>query len=195
MTRRWFRPLVLALVSVTLASASVALAGTGGGGSGGSGGGGGGGGGTSGGGDDTAPFVPTAGAYRSAIEGGSYASAYYQVYRCSVPAPGTFTDAIARAVTSTNGMKSRYLSHNVRMFIQEPGSSLREVNRSGDITVSVSGASETNFVTSLAAAQVTYTVSCPRALFMTVEARGWHKGISIHGHSHSFNTRSVYWGQ
>jgi len=192
MTRPWRRVLGLALLVVALTAGQVVFAGRGGGTSGG----GGGGGGTSGGGGaTTTPSVPTASDYRGAIEGGSYASAYYQVYRCSVPSPGTYTEALARAVTSTNGMKSRYLSHNVRMLMQEHGGSMREVNRSSDITVDVSGASETNFVTSLAAAQVSYTVSCPRALLMTIEARGWHKGISIHGHSHSFHTRAVYWGQ
>ncbi len=132
---------------------------------------------------------PTLSQYRLAVSSGSFADAYYDVYRCSQPSPGVYTHLRAMASTSSGSFKSRYLAHNVRLYANG-----RLVARSADESRSVSGASETNFITSLPPVSVSHSVSCPQAFVTRVEARGWHKGVSIHGHSHTHNSTDYFDG-
>ncbi len=140
---------------------------------------------------DPAPTdpVPTATQYRSGLANGSFADAHYEVYACATVAPGTYTSLWAMASTSSSGYKSSYLAHNVRLYANG-----MLVNRSPDVARSVSGASATNFITSLSPVSVSYRMSCPQAFVTDVHARGWHKGISIHGHSHSLYTSDYFYG-
>jgi hypothetical protein len=133
--------------------------------------------------------TPTASQYQLGLTNGSFADAYYEVYRCSEPKPGVYTNLIGMASTSSGSYKSSYLAHNVRLYADGD-----LVARSPDVERRVSGASETNFITSLAPISVGYSVSCPRALVTTVLARGWHKGISIHGYSHTLYTSDTFYG-
>jgi hypothetical protein len=155
-----------------------------------------GGGGGGGGGGSTPPSdptpsdpVPTASEYQIGLTNGSFADAYYEVYKCATVSPGTYTDLRGMASTSSGSYKSSYLAHNVRLYAN---GSL--VARSPDVERSVSGASETNFITSLAPVSVSYRISCPQAFVTDVHARGWHKGVSIHGHSHSLYTSDYFYG-
>jgi len=133
--------------------------------------------------------TPTLAQYQLGLESGSFADAYYDVYRCSQPSPGVYTFLRGMASTSSGSFKSRYLAHNVRLYAN---GSL--VARSPDEARSVSGASETNFITSLPPVSVSHSVSCPQAVVTSIQARGWHKGISIHGHSHTLYTTDYFHG-
>jgi len=155
---------------------------------------GGGGGGGGGGGDapsDPTPTdpTPTLSQYRVGLTSGSFADAYYEVYRCSQPVPGVYTSLQAMASTSSGSFKSKYLAHNVRLYANG-----NLVARSPDESRSVSGASETNFITSLNPVRASFSMSCPQAVVTTVQARGWHKGVSIHGHSHTLYTSDYFYG-
>ena len=173
------RPRRAAAVLAWLLATALAFAGTGGGG----------GGSTPP--SDPAPtdHVPTASEYRIGLRNGSFADAYYEVYRCATVSPGTYTDLLGMASTSSGSYKSSYLAHNVRLYANG-----RLVARSPDVEHSVWGASETNFITSLWPVSVSYRMSCPQAFVTDVLARGWHKGISIHGHSHSLYTSDYFYG-
>ena len=133
--------------------------------------------------------APTASQYRIGITNGSFADAYYDVYKCAKISVGTYTQLRGMASTSSGSYKSSYLAHNVRLYAN---GSL--VARSPDVERRVSGASETNYVTSLTPVSVSHGVSCPQAVVTDVRARGWHKGISIHGHSHSLYTSDYFHG-
>jgi hypothetical protein len=133
--------------------------------------------------------APTSSQYQLGLTNGSFADAYYEVYRCSVPSPGVYTSLVGMASTSSGSYKSKYLAHNVRLYADG-----YLVARSPDVEQKVSWASETNFITSLAPISVSYGVSCPKALVTTIRARGWHKGISIHGHSHTLYTSDTFYG-
>ena len=133
--------------------------------------------------------APTSWQYQLGVTHGSFADAYYEVYRCSVPSPGVYTSLVGMASTSSGSYKSSYLAHNVRLYADG-----YLVARSPDVQQWVSGASATNFITSLAPISVAYSVSCPKALVTTVLARGWHKGISIHGYSHTLYTSDIFYG-
>ena len=133
--------------------------------------------------------APTASEYRIGLTNGSFADAYYDVYKCSQLSLGVYTDLRAMASTSSGSYKSSYLAHNVRLYANG-----NLVARSPDVERSVAGASETNYITSLTPVSVSHQVSCPQAVVTTVEARGWHKGISIHGHSHSLYTSDFFYG-
>jgi hypothetical protein len=136
----------------------------------------------------TAPS-PTAAQYELALTQGSFADAYYEVYRCSVPTPGVYTTLRGMASTSSGSQKSSYLAHNVRLY-----ASGKLVARSADEERRVSGASETNYITSLSPVSVSFTMSCPQALVTSVQARGWHKGVSIYGFGHSLFTSDDFYG-
>lgn len=162
----------------TLAALALAYAGTGGGG-------------TTNPPDDPQPSQPaeTATEYRIGLTNGSFADAYYEVYRCATPTPGTYTDLRAMASTSSGPYRSSYLAHNVRLYAN---GSL--VARSPDVERRVSSPSPTNFITSLAPVSVSHRVSCPQAVVTAVQARGWHKGISIYGHGHTLYTSDYFHG-
>jgi len=132
---------------------------------------------------------PTASQYQVGLENGSYADAYYEVYRCSQPSPAVYTTLRAMASTSSGSYKSSYLAHNVRLYANG-----RLLARSPDVARSVSAASETNYITSLNPVSVSHGMSCPEAFVATVQARGWHKGISIHGYSHTLYTYDDFYG-
>lgn len=136
-----------------------------------------------------APSIPSAWEYRVNLERGSFSEAFYEVYRCSRPMLGQFTTVVGRASTNSHPHKSSYLAHNVRLFIDG-----RLVARHPDVVRQVHGASEHNFITSIVVAEVRVDISCPRAFIVLIEAEGWHKGISIHGHTHSFFTYSSFHG-
>jgi hypothetical protein len=128
--------------------------------------------GTGGGGDapsDPEPTdpAPTSSQYQLGLTNGSFADAYYEVYRCSVPSPGVYTSLVGMASTSSGSYKSSYLAHNVRLYADG-----YLVARSPDVEQRVSGASETNFITSLAPISVSYGVSCPKALVTTCGRAG-----------------------
>jgi hypothetical protein len=169
----------LALLLALLLATGLAFAGTGGGGD-----------------DGDAPSdptptdpAPTSDQYKVGLTNGSFADAYYEVYRCSDPSLAVYTNLRGMASTSSGSYKSSYLAHNVRLYADG-----YLVARSPDEAQKVSGASETNFITSLSPVSVGYSVSCPKALVTTVRARGWHKGISIHGYSHSLYTSDYFCG-
>lgn len=177
MIRAPARPLWLLAVVLILGSA---LAGGGGG----------------GGGGGTAPADPTPtdpapspSQYRTAVNRGSVADGSYDVWACGQPSVGTYTTARGMVSTASSPHKSRYLAHNVRLYVDGA-----LVARSPDLVQSVSGASETNFITSLNPSSVGHRLSCPRALVATIEARGWHKAISIHGHSITLYTSDAFYG-
>ena len=154
----------------------------------------GGGGGDDGGGtapSDPAPSdpIPTSSQYRSAVTSGSVADGSYDVWACGQPSIGTYTNARGMASTASSPHKSSYLAHNVRLYVN---GSL--VARSPDVSRSVSGASETNYISSLSPVSVSYRLSCPQALVATIQARGWHKAISIHGYSVTLYTSDAYYG-
>ena len=180
MTRRLCaRPRHATAVLTWLLAATLAFAGTGGGDDG-----------------DTTPSdpspsdpAPTASEYRAGLTNGSFADAYYDVYKCATISTGTYTDLRGMASTSSGSYKSSYLAHNVRLYANG-----NLVARSPDVERRVSGASETNYITSLSPVSVNYPVSCPQAVVTDVLARGWHKGISIHGHSHSLYTSDYFYG-
>jgi hypothetical protein len=132
---------------------------------------------------------PTPAQYELALTQGSFADAYYEVYRCSVPSPGVYTTLRGMASTSSGSQKSSYLAHNVRLYANG-----NLVARSADEERRVSGASETNYITSLSPVSVSFSVSCPQALVTTVQARGWHKGVSIYGFGHSLFTYDDFYG-
>ncbi|MFO8150566.1 MAG: hypothetical protein R6T93_09730 [Trueperaceae bacterium] len=174
------RPRHAAVVLAWLLAVTLAFAGTGGGDDGG----------------DSTPSdptpsdpAPTASEYRIGLTKGSFADAYYDVYKCATISPGTYTDLRGMASTSSGSYKSSYLAHNVRLYAN---GSL--VARSPDVERRVSGASETNYITSLAPVSVSHKASCPQAVVTDVLARGWHKGVSIHGHSHSLYTSDYFYG-
>ncbi|MFN2322855.1 MAG: hypothetical protein ABR510_07840 [Trueperaceae bacterium] len=155
-----------------------------------------GGGGGGGGGGGTAPSdpkpsdpVPTSSQFRSAVASGSAADGSYDVWACGQPSIGTYTTARGMASTASSPHKSRYLAHNVRLYVN---GSL--VARSPDVVRRVSGASETNYISSLSPVSVSHRLSCPQALVATVQARGWHKAISIHGYSVTLYTSDAYYG-
>ena len=133
--------------------------------------------------------IPSSWQYQAGLERSSFADAYYEVYRCSQPVPGVYTTLQAMASTSSGSYKSSDLAHNVRLYAN---GLLRA--RSADVSRSVSGASASNFITSLNPVSVGFSMSCPEAFLVTVEARGWHKGNSIHGYSHSFYTSDFFSG-
>ncbi len=141
--------------------------------------------------DDPAPSDPgpTASQYRAELMSGSRTNAYYETYACSKLSLGTYTTAHGMATTSSSPYKSKYLAHNVRLYVNGT-----LVARSPDVAVTVSGASETNYITSIAPVRVSDRLSCPQAFVATIGSRGWHKGISIHGHSTSFYTSHSYIG-
>ncbi|MBW6457482.1 MAG: hypothetical protein K0A98_16490 [Trueperaceae bacterium] len=179
MTRFWHaRPRHASVALAWLLAATLAFAGTGGG---------------DGGSTPSDPTptdpAPTATQYRIGLTNGSYADAYYDVYKCAKVSLGTYTDLRAMASTSSGSYKSSYLAHNVRLYANG-----NLVARSPDVERRVSGASETNYITSLTPVSVSHTVSCPQAVVTDVRARGWHKGISIHGHSHSLYTSDYFYG-
>ena len=153
------------------------------------GGGGGGGGGTAP--SDPAPSdpIPTSSQYRSAVTSGSSADGYYDVWACGQPSLGTYTNARGMASTQSSPHKSSYMAHNVRLYVN---GSL--VARSPDVERRVSGASETNYISSLSPVSVAHRLSCPQALVATIQARGWHKAVSIHGYSVTLYTSDVYYG-
>jgi hypothetical protein len=140
---------------------------------------------------DPAPSdpAPTASQYRIGLANGSFADAYYELYKCATISPGTYTSLQAMASTSSGSYKSSYLAHNVRLYANG-----RLVARSPDVERRVSGASATNYITSLAPVSASHRVSCPQAVVTDVLARGWHKGISIHGHGHSLYTSDYFYG-
>jgi hypothetical protein len=140
---------------------------------------------------DPAPTAPspTPAQYELSLTRGSFADAYYEVYRCSVPTPGVYTTLRAMASTSSGSHKSSYLAHNVRLYANG-----NLVARSADEERRVSAPSETNYVTSLAPVSVSFTMSCPQAFVTTVQARGWHKGVSIYGFGHSLFTYDDFYG-
>lgn len=180
------RPLaLLALLPLALTLALALAGGGGGGGSEDGGGDGGGGGGSSGGRSD----------YDHDLRRGSYADAYYQVWRCATPRPGTYTTALAEAATDSWPSKSRYLAHNARLYLDEPGSGSRQRDRSDDVVREVPDASGRNYITSLPPAVASYELSCPRAVLATIRAETWHKGVSIHGERESFYKSDAYYGQ
>jgi hypothetical protein len=135
------------------------------------------------------PTRPTFENYRRQLESNSYADVYYEVYRCTRLSLGQYTNVLARAVTDSSPHKSRYMAHNVQLRING-----RLINRSRDIEVTVSGASETNFITSIPTATFQTAMSCPEAFLATFLAQGWHKGISLYGHNHSFHSSKVFYG-
>lgn len=149
-----------------------------------------------GGGGSTAPSdpepndpKPTESEYRIGLTNGSFADAYYDAWKCSQISLGVYTDLRGMASTSSGSYKSSYLAHNVRLYADG-----RLVARSPDVERRVSGASETNYITSLSPVSVSHQVSCPHAVIITIEARGWHKGTSIHGYSHSLYTVDFFYG-
>jgi len=135
------------------------------------------------------PIQPTFEEYRRQLEANSYAEVYYEVYRCSKVSLGVYTNVIARAVTDSFPYKSRYLAHNLQLRING-----RFINRTPDVVVDVRFASETNYITSIPAATLQTSMSCPEAFLATFLAQGWHKGISLYGHNHSFHTSRVFSG-
>lgn len=124
----------------------------------------------------------TAAQYRAAVLSGSSASAYIEAWACAVPAPSVYTTAYASASTST-GYPSAHIAHNVRLYVNG-----RLEARSSDISQTVGAAGPTNYITSIQLAEVSKRMSCPQAFVATIEARGWHKGISILGHSVTLET-------
>ena len=138
---------------------------------------------------DPSDPIPTSSQYRSAVTSGSVADGSYDVWACGQPSIGTYTNARGMASTASSPHKSSYLAHNVRLYVN---GSL--VARSPDVVRRVSGASETNYISSLSPVSVEYRLSCPRALVATVEARGWHKAISIHGYGITLYTSDAFYG-
>jgi hypothetical protein len=154
------------------------------------------GGGGGGGGGGTAPSdpepndpIPTSSQYRSAVASGSAADGSYDVWACGQPSLATYTTARGMASTQSSPHKSSYMAHNVRLYVN---GSL--VARSPDLAHRVSGASETNYISSLSPVSVAHRLSCPQALVATIQARGWHKAISIHGYSVTLYTSDAYYG-
>lgn len=138
---------------------------------------------------EPAPLQPTFEQYRRQLESSSYADVYYEMYRCSRVSLGQYTNVVARAITDSSPYKSRYIAHNVQLRING-----RFINRTPDIVAQVSFSSETNFITSIPAASIHTSMSCPEAFLATFVAHGWHKGISLYGHSHSFHTSKAFYG-
>lgn len=152
--------------------------------------------GTGGGGGGTAPAdpepddpVPTASEYRRAVSANASVDVFYEVYACSRLATGTYTDVVGVVSTASSPHKSSYMAHNVRVYVDGG-----LVARSTDYVQSVSGASETNYITSIPTTRVTSRISCPKAMLANLEARGWHKANSIHGHSYTLYTSDAYYG-
>lgn len=135
------------------------------------------------------PPPPTSSEYRAQLERHSGVDAYYEVYRCSRPNLGQYTNMVALVNTSSGALKSRYLAHNVRLYSND-----RLVARSHDLERNVAGASEHNFITSISSLSVAHSISCPMAFITEVRGEGWHKGISIHGHQHIFYSRRSFRG-
>jgi hypothetical protein len=140
---------------------------------------------------DPAPTdpIPTSSQFRAAVAAGSGADGSYDVWACGQPSLATYTHARGMASTQSSPHKSKYLAHNVRLYVD---GSL--VARSPDLVQQVSGASETNYVTSLNPVSVAHRLSCPKALVATIEARGWHKAISIHGYSVTLYSSDAFYG-
>ncbi len=124
--------------------------------------------------------APSDASYRRSLEDNSYADTYYEVWRCAVPSPGTYTTAYGKASTSTT-IKSRYLAHNVRLYMDG-----LLLERSEDIAQRVDHASSSNYITSIPTASVSRSLSCPQALVGSFRANSWHKGISIYDNRHAF---------
>ncbi len=152
-------------------------------------GGGGGGGGTAPSDPEPSDPIPTSSQYRSAVTSGSVADGSYDVWACGQPSLSTYTNARGQASTQSSPHKSRYLAHNVRLYVN---GSL--VARSPDLVNQVSGASETNYITSLSPVTVAHRLSCPQALVASIQARGWHKAISIHGYSLTLYSSDAFYG-
>jgi len=128
--------------------------------------------------------------YARDLNTGSSADAYYQVWRCSEPKPGVYTNAYAEASTDSWPSKSRYLAHNARLYVN---GSLKY--RSRDVKREVSNASWSNYITSISTVKASYELSCPQALVVTLEARTWHKGISIDDEREEFYKSDTYEGE
>jgi hypothetical protein len=119
--------------------------------------------------------------YLSDLQRSSRSDAYYEIVRCNLP--NSYTNAYAEAITNSSSSKSKYLSHNTRLYFNG-----QLENRSTDVTRSVSSPSEFNYITSIQTARITKSYSCARAVPGYFEARGWHKGISIAGAGYILNT-------
>jgi hypothetical protein len=135
------------------------------------------------------PPPPTAAEYAAAIERGSFTSVHYDILRCVRPGHGFITFAHATASTSSGSIPSRFLSHNVRLYVDG-----QLFARSLDEKREVDYPSATNYVTSLAPVRVSVEISCPRALVAVFGSAGWHKGVSIHGHGHTVTTQDTFHG-
>lgn len=123
------------------------------------------------------------GAYDSAVRNNSRSQIDLQGWR-RVPNPiGRFANVTAVAITSSGSAKSRYMSHNTRLFRNGAF-----VDRSNDVTVEVWGATDTNYITSISTARVSREYSCGLMIGNRFEARGWHKAISLDRENVILNT-------
>lgn len=132
------------------------------------------------------PPAFTATQYRNSVVSGSSSSASIDAWTCSVPAPGIYTIAYASATTSA-GYPSSYFAHNVRLYVNG-----RLEARSPDVSQVVGAAGPTNFITSIPPIEVSKRLSCPVSFVATIEARGWHKAISILGHTVTLDSYSEW---
>lgn len=124
--------------------------------------------------------------YRHSVVSGSSSSASIDAWTCAVPAPGIYTIAYASATTSA-GYPSSYFAHNVRLYVNG-----RLEARSADVSQTVVAPGPTNGITSIPPIEVSKRLSCPVAFVAKIEARGWHKAISILGHSVTLDTYSEW---
>lgn len=136
--------------------------------------------------DPEPPPTFSAAQYRSSVVSGSSSSASIDAWTCAVPAPGIYTIAYASASTSA-GYPSSYFAHNVRLYVNG-----RLEARSPDVSQVVGAAGPTNYITSIPPIEVSKRLSCPVAFVATIEARGWHKAISILGHSVTLDSYSEW---
>ncbi|MDF1523007.1 MAG: hypothetical protein P1P87_09340 [Trueperaceae bacterium] len=140
---------------------------------------------------DPAPSdpAPSSSQYRAAIVANAVSDGSYDVWACSQPSLATYTTARGLVATGSSPHKSSYMAHNARLYVDGT-----LVARSPDVVKRVSGASETNYLTSIAPATVAHRLSCPQALVAAITARGWHKAISIYGYSVTLYTSDVTYG-
>lgn len=136
--------------------------------------------------DPEPPPTFSAAQYRNSVVSGSSSSASIDAWTCAVPAPGIYTIAYASASTSA-GYPSSYFAHNVRLYVNG-----RLEARSPDVSQVVGAAGPTNYITSIPPIEVSKRLSCPVAFVATIEARGWHKAISILGHSVTLDSYSEW---
>ncbi len=136
--------------------------------------------------DPEPPPTFSAAQYRNSVVSGSSSGASIDAWTCAVPAPGIYTIAYASASTSA-GYPSSYFAHNVRLYVNG-----RLEARSPDVSQVVGAAGPTNYITSIPPIEVSKRLSCPVAFVATIEARGWHKAISILGHSVTLDSYSEW---